>query len=235
MSTEPKPDNPSNSGKVSKQSLETPVEHITQESIAESHRESITINPKKPEGFEDKARLLYKTHTVYDISVRITEKELKLGRYCVNDEFVSFAKKPEELGPSNYQVTWNAMANIVLLTASHCLPMNRVASMLKNKFGVFQSSQISRILTFIAEMLLPIYLELADNLAECSHMSGDDTGTRVLYQQEDQEKDKKRHKTLVKLDEKFGRTAPLADGSGIKKKLNVSPRSCIDAALSPIW
>lgn len=196
-----------------------PREEIINEPIAESAKESETIKAQAPSG--DKSRLMSKTHKIYDLSVKIIEKEIELERYAVGRDFVSVAKKPDELGPSSYRVTWNAISQLILLAVTHCIPLNRIEMMLKNDFGVFRSGQISRLFKFVAELLLPIYLELADSLAEAASLSGDDTGTRTLYSLESKDKEDRGH-LLNQLDQRFGRAALKADGSGFKKSLNLS-------------
>ena len=196
---------------------------ILGEPICESVSESLTIEAEKPEGV--KSRLVSKSSKVYDLSVRIIEKEITTQSYVCDDEFVSISKKPDEIGPEKYRVTWTAMTLLISLAVTYCLPINRIATMLRNDFGVFQSGQISRLFRFVAELLLPIYIELADILSECSHLSGDDTRTCILYEAKPSKEDsdtKQEPEIIRKLNRRFGEAALRADGKGFKKTFNLT-------------
>jgi hypothetical protein len=121
----------------------------------------------------------------------------------------------DEVGPEGSQLTWRAIANLVKLVVGFAIPMNRVALLIGQP--EFSSGKICRTLRWVATLLLPIYLYLFEDLADCGMLSGDDTKSKVL------EIDEVEEDTLAhQIDEHLGWNWPKANGTGDKKALNVS-------------
>jgi hypothetical protein len=77
-------------------------------------------------------------------------------------------------------VTWQALATLAILVAQFALPFNRLATMLSVAGKRFTAGALSRMLHYVAERLLPIYLEFIKQLANSEIQAGDDTSSRVL-------------------------------------------------------
>lgn len=194
--------------------------------LAESLEVSEIVSCPKP----DQSHTFYKKKYVTDIQLSVVRKELKLERHAVKGEIVASASSPSRLSPSGSSLTWNAIATLVILAVSYAIPLNRLSKMLKNQFGAFSSGQISKILQKIAALLLVIYLELADQIAEVRTANGDDSPTRVIRMKRDNSDPPDPESLEAKVAARLGRTAVLADGSGLKKRLSIS----VVAAMSDV-
>jgi hypothetical protein len=85
-----------------------------------------------------------------------------------------------EWGPAGFQVTWSALATLAMLVAQYALPLNRLGTLLSSPQKRFSAASLGRMLHYVAERLLPIYLELASQLSNSDYLAGDDTSCRVL-------------------------------------------------------
>lgn len=119
-----------------------------------------------------------------------------------------------EQGPAQFQMTWKAIANLIKMHVGFALPMNRMALMIGQP--EFSTSKMCRVFEHVAKELLPIYLELAENLSDVSHIWGDDTVTKIL------EVDEPHNESLAsQIDQRLDWAAYKTNGD-IKKSLNVS-------------
>ena len=84
------------------------------------------------------------------------------------------------VGPSRYSVTWSSLATLAILVTQFAMPLNRLATLLSSPIKQFTAGGLGRMLHYIAERLVPIYLCLAHQLAQCKTLAGDDTSSRVL-------------------------------------------------------
>ena len=119
-------------------------------------------------------------------------------------------------GPDGSGMTWRSIANLVKLHVGFAIPINRLALMIGQP--EFSSGKIFGILRDAAHMFVEIYLHLADQMADLSLISGDDTKTKVLVPHETT----KPKELCERVDAQLGYQQPLANGSGDKKALNVS-------------
>jgi hypothetical protein len=122
----------------------------------------------------------------------------------------------DDMGPAGSTMTWRAIANLVKLTVGFAIPINRVAMLIGQP--EFTSGKICRVLRMVAEMLLTIYLQLAEELSDSKIISGDDTKTKILELALIGKDDS----LAGKIEDHFGFSWPKADGTGEKKALNVS-------------
>ena len=119
------------------------------------------------------------------ISTKRQDFSLQLNEFQVSYETArdsrtgkSISSAPESLGPKGFQITYRAMANLVLLTVGFLIPMHRVSRLLGNA-SLFHRSNIARYLGFAAGKMLPVYLELAKKLSNAHYLWADATPTRV--------------------------------------------------------
>ena len=150
-----------------------------------------------------------------DLEVIVTEKTYKVETV----EEIKTGKKVRasmaDEGPPQFQMTWTAIANLIKMHVGFAIPINRIELMIGQP--EFSSSKICRILEYMALQLLPIYLVLADQLADLSLLSGDDTSTKILELDEPNE-----NSLAKKIDDYLGWASQKANGDGEKKSLNVS-------------
>ena len=126
---------------------------------------------------------LHEQRVRHDFSMSLTRIELDVEKKVVVDqegERHVVAASTAEYGPPRYSVTWQALATLAVLVAQFALPFNRLATMLSAAGKRFTAGALSRMLHYVAERLVPIYLELARQLADCEILAGDDTSCRVL-------------------------------------------------------
>lgn len=118
-------------------------------------------------------------------------------------------------GPENFQITWGAVSNLIKMHVGFAIPINRISLMIGQP--EFSSSKICRVFNFMAMTLVPVYLQLGEDLSDVKIISGDDTTTKILELETEEESD-----LSAKINEHFNWISKRADGSGDKKTLNVS-------------
>jgi hypothetical protein len=119
----------------------------------------------------------------YDFSVTVTRLELDVEKKVVVDEGGErhvITASTSDFGPPRFSVTWSALATLAIMVCQFALPMHRLGIMLSTAGKRFTSGSLSRMLHYVAERLLPIYLQLAKELANSEVLGGDDTSCRVL-------------------------------------------------------
>jgi len=119
----------------------------------------------------------------YDFSVTVSRIELDVEKKVVvkpNGERAVVTASTAAWGPPRYSVTWSALATLAVLVGQFALPLNRLATMFSTFGKRFTAGGLGRMLHYVAQRLVPIYLELAAKLADSSILAGDDTSCRVL-------------------------------------------------------
>lgn len=147
-----------------------------------------------------------------------TVTDLKTGK--------SVTASQDHIGPSNFQITWEALSNLLMLIIGYAIPINRVSKML-SPLTYFTSGRISSLLEYSATLLLPIYTQLCSEISEASIIAGDDTPTKVLELDKlDDEKIEKmeppKNKLVSQVLEYFGRFFRKKQGKGYLKRTNTS-------------
>lgn len=160
-------------------------------------------------------------HSTYDktkrVDLQILVNDITYEVETVTDPKTgkSVRASMDDVGPSGSQLTWRAIAVLIKLVIGFALPMNRVALMIGQP--EFTSGKICRVLRWAATLLLPIYMYLAEEIADAAILSGDDTKTKILDVRESREDSLART-----IDDHLGWVWPKADGTGDKQGLNVS-------------
>jgi len=157
----------------------------------------------------------YDTTKRVDLKIVVTETTHEVETVTDPTTGKSVRASMADIGPEGFQLTWNAIANLIKLHVGFAIPINRLALLIGQP--EFTSGKIYRILAYIAAQLLPIYFCLIESLSDVEMMSGDDTKTKVLELSEPGDD------SMAKaIDEMLGFTQPKKDGTGDKKGLNVS-------------
>jgi len=119
----------------------------------------------------------------YDFSVTVTRIELDVEKKIVVDKDGTrhvIAASVSEYGPRRYGVTWGALATLAVLVGQFAMPFNRLSTLFSTEEKRFTAGSLSRMLQYVAQRLVWIYLELAEQLANAEILAGDDTSCRVL-------------------------------------------------------
>jgi hypothetical protein len=119
----------------------------------------------------------------YDFAVSVTRIELDVEKKVVLDRDGQrrvIAASTRDFGPARYSVTWEALATLAILVGQYAMPFNRLGSLFSTSAKHFTAGALSRMLRYVARRFVPIYLELAADLANSEILAGDDTSCRVL-------------------------------------------------------
>jgi hypothetical protein len=149
------------------------------------HEERESLPAVVPEDLAD-AQVVKTHHELrvrYDFSVTLTRLELDVEKKVVVDgdgERHVIAPSTLEYGPPRYSVTWDALATLAVLTAQFALPFHRLGTLLSTPHKRFSAGSLGRMLHYVAQRLVAIYLELATQLSHSDYLCGDDTSCRVL-------------------------------------------------------
>lgn len=165
--------------------LQSMTETMMNGSVVSTDADAVSLEAELPEGVrdEDVVKTLNETRVRYDFSVSVTRLELDVEKKVVVNEDGSrtvYSASTAAFGPPRYAVTWNALANLAVMIGQFAMPLNRLATMLTTSAKRFTAGGLSRLAHFVAVRLVPIYLELADQLADSEIMGGDDTSCRVV-------------------------------------------------------
>lgn len=119
----------------------------------------------------------------YDVAVSVKPITLNVEKHVVvksNGERTVVSASTDACGPPRYSVTWVTLATLAVLVGQFALPLNRIATLFSTAGKQFSAGGLSRMLHYVAERLVPIYLRLSTELADSDILSGDDTSCRVL-------------------------------------------------------
>lgn len=149
-----------------------------------------------------------------DMTISVTEINYKVETVTDPETGKTVRASMIDEGPPGFQMTWRAISSLMKMHVGFAIPMNRIELMIGQP--EFTTSKICRVLQYGAKGLLPVYLELAEQLAEVKIVSGDDTPTKVLNKADPF------NEVTSAVDEFFGWQSPRADGRGEKTAMNVS-------------
>lgn len=151
-----------------------------------------------------------------DLNIVVTEIEYKIE--TVTDPLTGNTVRASTIdhGPKGFQITWGAITNLLKLHVGFAIPINRISLLIGQP--EFSSSKICRILKYMAEQLLPMYLYLAEQLSDSKHLWGDDTSTKILNIVDENEKTS----LSQEIEKHLPFTYPKAVGEGNKQSINVS-------------
>lgn len=149
------------------------------------HEEPVSLPAEVPEDLADArvVKTLSEQRVRYDFSVSVTRIELDVEKKVVVDrkgERRVIVPSTLEYGPPRYSVTWDALATLAMLTGQFALPFNRLGTMFSTPEKRFTAGALGRMLHYVAQRFLPIYLELGTQLSGSDYLGGDDTSCRVL-------------------------------------------------------
>ena len=119
----------------------------------------------------------------YDVSVTVKPITLNVEKRVVvkdNGERTVVSASTDKYGPPRYSVTWLTLATLAVLVGQFALPFNRLATLFSTAGKQFTAGGLSRMLRYVAERLVPIYLKLAEELSDSDILCGDDTPCRVI-------------------------------------------------------
>lgn len=119
----------------------------------------------------------------YDFTVTITRVVAQVEKKVVVDEQgqrTVISGDTWALGPPHYGVTWSFLTNLAIMVGQYAMPLNRLAKLLATEGKPQSASSLWKMLRYVAERFVPIYVELFEALSDSLILMGDDTTTRVL-------------------------------------------------------
>jgi hypothetical protein len=119
----------------------------------------------------------------YDLSLSMKRIQLNVEKKVLetaDGERRMLSPSTRDYGPSGFSVTWETLATLAILVGMFAMPFNRLATMFSTATKRFRAGSFGRMLHYVAERFLPIYLTLARSLSNAEILSGDDTSCRVL-------------------------------------------------------
>jgi hypothetical protein len=163
-----------------------PVHETLMPTGAVLHAEQkISLSAQVPDELAD-AQVVKTLHDVrerYDFSMTVTRIELDVEKKVVvtkDGERRVLAASTSEFGPPRFTVTWSALATLAVMVGQFAVPLNRLAKMLSVAGKLFTAATLGRMVHYVARRLVPVYLQLKDELADSEILAGDDTSCRVL-------------------------------------------------------
>ena len=186
----------------------------------------------------------------YDFRFSLTRINVEVGKKVIlgpdgQPRMVSASTR--ELGPARYEVTWGFLTSLTLMVVQYAMPLNRMAKLLSTPDKKFTAGGLGRLLHYVALRLVPVYLELVDQLADAPILSGDDTPSRVVevnsyFDQPDDERSPPpwaSYRTRQQASQELGQRDSLAvllaselgfefqrrNGTGAKQSLNTTTAS----------
>jgi len=134
----------------------------------------------------------------------------------------------DDVGPKNCQVTWETIANVIMLAVVHSIPVNRIAKIF-SCYGeeALNSTSLINYIQMAGKALEKLYIHLGESLADLPRIMGDDTNTRVLAMEKaasqgNHDSSDMTQGIIGRLAELFGRTNSKKKGKGLKRKINIS-------------
>jgi hypothetical protein len=165
--------------------LQSASETLMNGSVVSNADDEVSLPVELPKGVdaEDVIKTLTDTRVRYDISMTVTRVELDVEKKVVvakDGKRQVISASTSEYGPPHYAVTWNALATVAVLVGQFAMPMHRLATMLSTAVKHFTAGSLTRMVHYVAERFIAVYLELAEELADSEIMGGDDTSCRVV-------------------------------------------------------
>jgi len=119
----------------------------------------------------------------YDFSFSVTRVAVAVEKKVVigdDGERRIISASTADLGPPRCSVTWEFLAHMAVLVVQYAMPLNRLGKLVSTPKKKFTAGALGRLLHYVAERFAPIYLELAEELADSEILVGDDTPSRVI-------------------------------------------------------
>jgi len=119
----------------------------------------------------------------YDITVQVSRIELEVEKQVLVNgakERTVVSASTDAYGPAHYSVTWTTLGTLAVLVGQFAMPLNRLAKLFSSVGKTFTAGGLSRLLHYVAERFVAIYIELGEQLSDSDIVSGDDTACRVL-------------------------------------------------------
>jgi hypothetical protein len=159
----------------------------------------------------------------------VTTKTINLKVETVTDPRTgkSVTASTDDIGPPNSQATWAGIAATIIAVIGYAIPLNRLASMLKQSCPYFTSSRLCEHLKLAAELFVPIYTHLGEALPDADVLQGDDTKARVIeinkaLKDGGELRTVSEDSLIGRVAMVFGRVFDKKRGKGTKRSLNVS-------------
>ena len=209
--------------------FERSCETVFSGNLAESNTKTVNKSVKKNQHFDNPIGLHSSNDERSRFDFSVSTKKITLIVETVTDPRTgkSVTASTDDIGPPNSQSTWSGIANAIIAVIGYAIPINRLAAMLSLSCPYFTSARICAHLKFAAELFLPIYTWLGEELADSEVLQGDDTKCRVIEIQNSLKNggdlaEPVPDSLIAKVAAIFGRVFPKKRKKGTKRSLNVS-------------
>lgn len=154
-------------------------------SVVARNEDAVFLNAKLPAGTgeENVVKTLTQARERYEFSVSVTRLELEVEKKVIvtkDGKRRVVSASTAAFGPPRFSVTWGALATLAVMVGQFALPFNRLATLFSTPLKRFSAGSLSRMAHYVGTRLLPVYLELCDQIADSAILAGDDTSSRVV-------------------------------------------------------
>jgi hypothetical protein len=151
--------------------------------VAEEQHEYLDVEVPKELAKAAVLKTTTETRERYDFAFTVSRVALEVEKKIVEDEDGQrhvITASTSAFGPPRYAVTWTGLATLAVLVGQFAMPFNRLATLFSTSAKRFTAGALGRLLHYVAERLVPVYLTLWAQLADGDILAGDDTTARVL-------------------------------------------------------
>jgi hypothetical protein len=117
---------------------------------------------------------------VKEFRIEYRDIEIEQEYYTDGEGRRHYAKDLKPIAPPYIGYTYTTIINIMLMTVSFGIPLNRLEKMFSGFPSGFSSSGMWDLLEHAAGRFLPVYLQLGKELNYCRYLKADDTYPKVL-------------------------------------------------------
>jgi len=149
---------------------------------AEQHEYLDVVVPKELARAEV-VKTTTETRERYDFAFTVSRVSLEVEKKILEDKDGQrhvLTASTSAFGPPRYSVTWTGLSTLAVLVGQFAMPFNRLATLFSTPTKRFTAGALGRLLHYVAERLVPVYLTLWAQLADADILAGDDTTARVL-------------------------------------------------------
>lgn len=162
----------------------------------------------------------------YSVKIAVLQENIKTEQvsYTLEGEEKVLTACKEKSGPSGSQITWEAIARLMVLAVNFSMPIFRIAKLLGGAASIFSTPNICRWFKDAANKFVYIYIHLGELIAELTMINADDSKTRCLGMEKTAcDPDHQSTEELIaKTEEVFGRQFDKKNGGGKKRSLMIS-------------
>lgn len=129
---------------------------------------------------DEKRKKSIRSRSVKEFRIEYRDIEIEQEHYTDSEGNRHYAKDSKPIAPPYIGYTYTTIINIMIMTVSFGIPLNRLEKMFSGFPSGFSSSGMWHLLEHAAQRFLPVYLQLGKELNYAEYLKADDTYPRVL-------------------------------------------------------